>query len=489
MTPRADTSGSILKWLATFAQGRHTRRVPSWVGPGCIWIAGIVWLLLIREWMQRFHGDKLDYGVILRRGDSADSAWQTIRLWEMWVLGPRTLWQMHVYPPLYDGIRYLLMLPDTLAGAPPTALAVDARLYWVGAILFGFVGMIIYLWIRDLTRSGWWALGGSSFWMLLPSSISFMTLLNQTGLAIASMSAAFFFLYRFLRTRRNPYAAAFLIALLVASLTRNIVQVHVFIVLAVAVIAFFWIGRPRSWRYLIAYVLLLAAIAFWPVRAMALYSTFDVSTHTGYNRAGALWIQPRSVPDPQWPQNIEQNATLLSSGWNTQETLRDNYRLGSAANEFLLSQPVAAIQRMLDSAEITWPVMFRSIFIQWENQFLFEYPLAGPLDTLFSGSLLQLMIAGSVMILVIREISLRDLGVVRRYGWFAIFWILAAIPVVLSNRYWPADEMVPVHSEADRLRALIDIPVYVLMIFAAFTVVQWIRVGYRRGLKTGTHPC
>ena len=456
------------------------RQWPTWAAPLAVWFAASAWLLIIHRWMLAFHSDKLDQGAILRLGDSADSAWQTIRLWEMWVLGPKTLWQMHVYPPLYDGIRYLLMLPDTLAGAPPTALAVDKRLYWLSAFLFGLVAMIVYLWVRDLTRNGWWALAASSLWMLLPSSISYMTILNQTGLAIAAMAVAFYFLYRFLRTRRNAYAAAFLGSLLIASLTRNVVQIHVFIVLCIAVFAFYWIGRPRSWRYLIVYALLLGAIAFWPLRAYAMYSTFDVSTHTGYNRAGALWILPRTVPEPAWPSNIERNATVLSSGWNTQETLRDNYRLGSAANDFMLSQPLEATQRMLDSAEITWPVMFRSIFVQWENQFLFEFPLARPLDAVFSGASFQLLIAASIAVLIARVIIHRDYRIFWRYGWFAVFWLLTAIPVVLSNRHWPMEEMVPTHSEADRLRALIDLPVYVLMFFAAFTVVQWIRSAVKR---------
>jgi hypothetical protein len=210
-----------------------------------------------------------------------------------------------------------------------------------------------------------------------------------------------------------------------------------------------------------------------------MYSTFDVSTHTGYNRAGALWIHPRTVPEPQWPTNIEQNATLLSSGWNTQETLRDNYRLGSAANAFMLSQPLTAAERMLDSAQVTWPVMFRSIFVQWENEFLFEYPLARPLDNVFSGASFQLLIAASILVLLARVIVSRDYRIFWRYGWFAVFWVLTAAPVVLSNRHWPIEEMIPVHSEADRLRALIDLPLYVLMFFAAFTITQWIRSARR----------
>lgn len=457
---------------------RRSTPLPSWLAPLLVWVAGAAWILVIVAWMRAIHGNALEQGVILRLGDSADSAWQTIRLWDMWILGPQTLWQMHVYPPLYDGIRYLLMLPETLTGAPPTALAVDQRLYWTSAVLLGLTAMIIYLWIRDLTRNGWWALAGCGLWMLLPSSISFMTILNQTGLAIASMAVAFYFLYRFLRTRQNIYVVGFLFSLLIASLTRNVVQVHVFLVLCAAVFAFYWIGRPRSIKYLVTYALLLAVISLWPIRAYVMYSTFDVSTHTGYNRAGALWILPRSVPTPAWPSNIERNATVLSSGWNTQETLRDNFRLGSAANAFMVSHPIESAARMWDSARITWPVMFRSIFVQWENEFLYRYPLAKPLDSIFSGATYQLLVLASMVILILRMIFTRTYRVFLRYGWFAVMWVLATIPVILSNRHWPAEELVPLHSEADRLRGLIDIPVYVLIFFAAFCLVR----GFRRTL-------
>ena len=129
---------------------------------------------------------------------------------------------------------------------------------------------------------------------------------------------------------------------------------------------------------------------------------------------------------------------------------------------------------MFDSAQITWPVMFRSVFLQWENQFLMEYRLARSLDNLFSGASFQLLIATTVLILLARVVSQGHYRIFIRYGWLAVFWTLTAIPVLLSNRHWPVEEMVPILSEADRLRALIDIPVFVLMFFAAFTVTQWI---------------
>lgn len=444
---------------------------PGWVAPVAVWVAAAAWIGLIYYWMQWVHPEALIEGFKLR-DESSDNAWQTLRLWELWKVGPEALWLTHIYPPLYDGIRWLMMQPETSAGLSPSAVAVDQRLYVMNAILFGLVAMVVYLWVRDLTRSGWWGLAAATGWSLLPASISFMTLLNQTGLAIASMAVAFYYLYRFCRTRRNVYALGFFIALLVASLTRNVLQIHVIVVVIIAAFAFWIMGRPRRTAALVMNLGLVAVILFWPVRTFVMYSTFDVSTHTGYNRAGALWINPNSVPEPVWPENIERNATALSSGWNTQETLKDNYRLGNAANDLIIQEPVEAASRVLKSLAITIPVAFRSVYVQWYNAFLFEYPLARALDWVFSGIRFAGLIVLSFLVIGYSYGLRRSLFLMRRYLWFIIFWTLTAIPVALSNRYWPPEVPEPIHSEADRLRGLIDIPIYVAMAYAAFLVVR-----------------
>jgi hypothetical protein len=437
-------------------------------------------MLVSFVWMQSMHSDQLFDGFKLREGTS-DNEWQTLRLWELWKVGPRALWLSHIYPPLYDGIRWLLMQPEVSAGGSPSAVNVDHRLYVMNALLFGLVAMIVYLWVRDLTHSGWWAGFGALAWCLLPASYATMTLLNQTGVAIASMAVAFYLLYRFCRTRRNAYAAGFLAALLVASLTRNVVQIHVFAVIVLAAVCFYFMGRPRSIGALAINLVLVALIAFWPIRAMVMYSTFDVSTHTGYNRAGALWIKPDTVPEPPWPQNIQQNATLLSSGWNTQETLKDNYRLGSAANEFMVKHPLEAGQRLLKSLTITVPVMFRSIYVQWYDAFLFASPLAPKLDWVFTGVRFVGLILLSFVVVFVSAGWGGTRRWLRRYLWFVVFWTLVAIPVFFSNRYWPPEVPEPVHSEADRLRGLIDTPVYVVMVFAAWLVTQRVAARIRPG--------
>jgi len=507
------------------------------MAPLAVWITGAFAYWAAVLWVRLFHPQWLFDGFKIRP-DSSDSAWQTIRLWEMWKLGPRTLWDMHVYPPLYDGLRFLLMQPETLAGQSPSALAVDQRLYVVNSILFGLVAMIVYLWVRDLTGSSRWGIAGAVLWSVVPASLAYMSLLSQPGPAIAAMAVAFYLLYRFCRTRRYAYAAGFLGALLVASLTRNVVQIHVLIILVIAAVAL-WVmtWQRRAWM-LAVNLALVALLALWPTRAYVLYATFDVSTHTGYNRAGALWINPESVPelvptsvkqqydelaatrkaveDPtalvtlsptevqdlrskltqlesEWipvqerfpgvdfstvgtyPDRLINNSLRLSSGWNTQELLLGNYRLGEAANSFIVQHPTEALGAAIRSLSITVPTIFRSVSVQWYNGFSYTFPLSPPLDWIFSSWRFALLI-GVALSVIVAHFGLKGTWRrVIRYGWFAVFWLLTAVPVLLSNRYWPPEIPEPTHSEADRLRALVDVPIYVLMTFAAYLAWQWIR--------------
>ena len=526
---------------------RRWGKRPNWVTPVIVWITGAIayWLAIL--WVKIFRPGSIVDGFKLR-DETADSAWQTIRLWEMWVVGPEALWWEHIYPPLYDGIRFVLMQPEVLRGESPNVLAVDLRLYIVHSILFGLTAMIVYLWVRDLTGSWWWAAGGSVLWVSVPASLAFFVLLYQTGLAIAATTVALYLLYRFLRTRIFAYNAGFLVALWIASLTRNVVQIHVLLVVVVAGVAFWRITKDRRSWMLAVNLLLVALIGLWPARAFVLYGTFDVSTHTGYHRAGALWINPLEVPaylprdakekfeayesarrvldDPtalvtlspdeiqqtragfpqleqEWleiqaqypevdfstvktyPNQLEENGTKLTSNWNNQEVLRENHRLGEFSNHFILTQPLEATSRVFRSLKITIPAMFRSVYVQWYNSFNSTFGPMRALDWVFSGWTFALIIVGSVTI-VIAHFGIRGtMQRLRRYGWFAIFWTLTAIPVLLSNRYWPPKIPEPTHSEADRLRGLIDVPFYVLMVLAAFFIVHWLRARVGEGAAAG----
>lgn len=406
---------------------------------------------------------------------------QTMGLEDMEPFGPRALWFDHVYPPLLDSIRYVLMLPETLGGFPPDSVRVDMRLYEVYALLFGVVTAVIFLWVRDLTGNGWLAGAISLLWAISPGFITVMTLLEPTPPAIAGITVAFYFLYRFLKTRRLGYATAFFVALLVTSLTRNVIQIHVLLVILVAVVCFWLISRRRSWLLMGLNVALVALIFALPLKQYVLFGSLDVSTHTGYNRSGALWIDPRTVPEPEYPQQMVDNALVFSSRYNTQETVKGNYRLGAAANQLMVHQPLEAAQRLWKSIQITVPEILKPTSRSTQNYLVERLPWRGPFDALLSGWSLLLLV-GAAVVIVCRIRGMRgSLVLLRRYGWLAGFWVLVAIPVLFSNRYWPGHEDEgPIYTEASRLKALLEIPVLVFVVYAGWLVAS--RLWHRRAI-------
>ena len=404
---------------------------------------------------------------------------QTMGLEDMASFGPRALWFDHVYPPLLDSVRYLFMLPETIGGFPPDSMRVDMRLYALYAVLFGVVTSVIYLWIRDLTGNGWLAGAVSLFWAISPGFITVMTLLEPTPPAIAGITIAFYFLYRFLKTRRLGYASAFLAALLVTSLTRNVIQVHVLIVILFAVISFWLISRRRSWLFMTINITLVALIFALPLKQYVLFGSLDVSTHTGYNRSGALWIDPRTVPELEYPREMVDNALVFSSRYNTQVTVMDNYRLGAAANELMVAQPIEAASRLWRSVQITVPEILKPTSKSTQNYFAERLPWRGLFDALLSGWSLLALVAASFVI-VCRSRGVKGSGaLLRRYGWLVGFWVLVAIPVLFSNRYWPGrEDEGPVYTEASRLKALLEIPVLIFVVYAGWLVAS--RIWHRR---------
>ena len=69
------------------------------------------------------------------------------------------------------------------------------------------------------------------------------------------------------------------------------------------------------------------------------------------------------------------------------------------------------------------------------------------------------------------------LTLLRRYGWFAVFWGLVAIPVAFSNRYWPpgSEDLGPIHTEAARLKAFLEVPLYAVIVYALWVAVGRVR--------------
>lgn len=460
---------------------RDTDRIRAWLAPLLVAVISAGALHLLERSFRLTHGAGLPEGYRLQDW-SSNWLMQTLGLEEMIPFGPRALVFNHIYPPLLDAIRLLMAHALPRIGDTATYIEIDFGLYELSAICFGLVNAIVFLWVRDLTKSAWWAIGATAVWSLMPGYIMLMTLLDPSGLAMLFITASLFFLYLFLRRRNLCWATAFFAAMLLASLSRSVTQIHSLAVLVTSVVIFWIISSRRNWIWLFANIVLVSLMFVVPVKQYVLFATTDTTSFAGYHRVGMLWIDPRTVPEIEYPKHMVDNALAFSSRFNTQENIKDNYRLSAAANDFIVSHPFEAGTRLVRSLTITVPEMIRPSSMYTQNYLVEVLPWRGLWDWMFSSWRYGLMVLGAALILI-RVQGWRWVGAkVRRYGWFIAFYALFAAPILLSNRYRPGEEdLGPVWTDAIRQKIFLEVPVIVGMTYALWLLVKSLRGRYARG--------
>ena len=414
---------------------------------------------------------------------------QNLGIEDMASFGPMSLLLKHVYPPGLDAIRYILMLPETNAGLPTDQTAVDMRLYIVYCLFFGVTNALAYVWVKDLTRSVWWGLGGAALWALAPGHLLAATLLEPTELSLLTIGFCYYFLYRFLKTRRAPYVTAFLLALLIGSLARSFLQSYILAILVVVIICFWFMAkeRARTWGWQALNILLLLLIFAWPVKQFVLYGTTSPSTFSGYHRVGMLNVDPTTVPPLDTPQKYVDNALKFSSRYNTQETLKDNYRLEHAADNFIRQHPIDAAKGLAQSLTVTIPEMLRPTTMYTYNTMVEPLFWKAPFNWVFSGWRALLLVVISMAAIAFTRGRRGTVALIKRYWWFVGFYMLIAIPVVWSNRYRPGEEFNgAIWTDAVRLKLFIELPASILVIYALYAVVTRLRSRRASHTSVGT---
>jgi len=444
--------------------------------PFAVFVVSTTVLYLVERWFRlNASTDQMFEGYRFQAW-SGNWMMQTLGLEEMVPFGPKALVYNHIYPPGLDAIRFIFTWPETRQGLPIDPIQVDFRVYMLYAVLYGLLNALIYVWVRDLTSSTGWSVAAAVVWAIYPGHLLMAMLLEPSELSLFNSALMFFFLYRFLRTRKAHYVTLFLFFLLLASLSRSFIQLYFLVIIVVAVISFWFITRhrARSWGWQILNILLVAMVFTHPVKMFVMYDTWSTTSYGGYHRVGMLHLDPTSVPQPvEYPQKIVDNALAFSSRFNTQEQIKDNYRLERAANEFLVTQPYESARGLAKSLTITIPELLRPTAMYAQNFLVEGLPWFGLYNWLFSGWRYLLLVAGAIAIVVYSRGRQGSLALLRRYGWFAAFWILIAIPVLWSNRYYPGREGEgPIWTDAMRQKIFLEMPVYVMLFYAGWLLLS-----------------
>jgi hypothetical protein len=458
----------------TSSRGRR-RHFSTWIPP---LLVGVLSVFLIggAERLLRYLSPEVLADGYRVQDWSSNWMMQALGIEDIIARGPSALWLDHIYPPLLDLIRLAIAWPQRGLDVSLLQPFVDMKLYDLYAVLFGLVNVMLFLWVRLLTQSQWWATGAVVIWAIMPGYVMTMTLLDPSPLSMTFITATFFFLFLFLRTRRFGYSTLVFASLLLASLSRSVTQPHVLAVVVISAVAFWVMAKHRNWLLMLVNLALVALMFVMPIKQHALFATFDTTSFGGYHRAGMLWIAPSTVLTDHTPQYAIDNALIFTSRYNTQTNVRDNFRLNEAANTFIKEQPVQAAINLGRSLGVTVPELLRPASSYTQNYLVEKMPWRAAFDWLFSGWRYIALVGLAVILIVRHRGRLSSARLVRRYGWFFVFYGLIALPILFSNRFRPEDESVgPIWTDASRQKVFLEAPVMVMLAYAAWVTFSSLR--------------
>lgn len=402
---------------------------------------------------------------------ASDDLLQTVKIADLASFGPLGFWYFHIQPPLHQVILYILALPEILRNISITSEIVDLRMYVFYTIVYGLINALIFIWAKDLTKSTRLSLLVVVLWAIYPGNIQMATLLDGTYLSLYLITLTLYLLYRFLKTRTPKYLTLFLLALTITSYARTIFQIHVVLILVVAIGCFWWMQKDRRQVGLVVLdVLLVVVMVALPVKQYLMFSSFSTTTFGGYHRTGMLFYDP---PEElyyavQVPENIIRNAEVFKSDNNVPIIAADNYIREQLANDWLKTHPISeTAQTLLKSLDLDFQKAMAPTSEYGTNSLAQAVPWRGPMDNLLSGYLYVFLAVASIIGIFVLRGGHATWGLLRRYGWLIALYIMIALTIGLQNRMdW---------SEANRLKAFLEIPVWLAATYLVHLIgVRWL---------------
>src|SRR6476646_9246282 len=317
-----------------------------------IWLGILIWavsgigLAVYEHHLQATASPDLFDGFYFQLWPS-ETMMQTVNIHILRDKGLLSFWYLHVQPPLYDFLRYLLSFEHLGRSDVATGPILDHRIYLFYCFIYGAFNQLIYFWSRVLGFRNMFAILVASFWGLYPGNLAMATLLDSTYLSAFLIAWTIFSLYLYLLVPSVRGLATFLVIFLTASWTRTIFQIPFFGLLLVTVVFFIFVfHRPQLARASIICLPLAIASFCLPLRQQYLYGTLATTKFAGQHKLGAIWYKP-SVAEKQAikvPMSYIENAQQLQSKYNSVDQVVLNYRYEEIFRKILLSEPALVLE-------------------------------------------------------------------------------------------------------------------------------------------------
>lgn len=188
----------------------------------------------------------------------------------------KTLWYLHVHPPLLDATRAAAaaFFPD--AKGKELVKKVDSVLYVLWNIAYAFMGALVYLWIVRMTTRGIGYLAAFLF-VLHPAMVFYATLLETTILSAFAVLWLYFELWKLGQGDGRGFGLS--AALVFGFFTRSVFQWPALIVLLAALVL-----MRVPWRKVAVFAAVAGiVIVSFTAKQYVMFGEPYTSTFAGYN--------------------------------------------------------------------------------------------------------------------------------------------------------------------------------------------------------------
>jgi hypothetical protein len=210
------------------------------------------------------------------RETSSEFMMQTVSIADLRDQPLRSLWYLHIQPPLLDGIRALLAAVFSTSADEELLTKVDFALRGVFVLAYALLVALLFAWLTQ-TTSGRVAMAASIAFALHPGLIFFSTWLDSTLLSTLLVTWFYYELWRTSSSRGSTWRLA--LSTLLLFFTRSIFQWPFILVVAVSLVLL-----KLSPRKAAAFVLVVGAVTgSYVAKQYWLFGIPYTSSFAGYN--------------------------------------------------------------------------------------------------------------------------------------------------------------------------------------------------------------
>lgn len=331
---------------------------PGWRWSLAVFASAFLFLFALEAFFRRYTPD----GLRFQAWDS-ERMMQTLSLRDLRDEPLRSLWYLHIQPPLYDAFRAVLAQVHRSLDGAALVDAADRWTYGAWMAVYAATAALVFSWVHRLAGRRW-ALGATALWMLHPGALAFATLLDSTAASAAAFLWFCFELWRFHRNREEGSVPRLAAATLVLFFLRSVFQ-WPFLLLATGCLVLLRVPARRVARYGAVVGL---CTGLYVVKQLVLFGTPMTSTFDGLNFCRSIGVGepdlgarhfppelfPASLPPPERAAVLRQEEKLGGHfNYNQLTYLRYSVALKHVCRQALREQPLATtLASYLENARI-----------------------------------------------------------------------------------------------------------------------------------------